>query len=149
MEKIFLGWDEITALINEIQKDTSHLDSSKNAIIGIARGGLIPAVMLSHLKDNIPVYAIGTRSYKEEKRQEDVIYQELNLDEIKQYSNIFVVDDICDTGKTFLQIKNKILHPSLISCSIIYREDAAYKPDYYGVQILDKKWIVFPWEKHK
>ena len=149
MEKIFLSWDDVTALVGEIQKDTSHLDSDQNAIIGITRGGLVPAVLLSHLKNNIPVFTVGTKSYNEEKREEDIVYQELNVENLQKYSKVFIVDDICDTGQTFLQLKNKILHPALISCSIVYREDATYKPDYYGVQILDKKWIVFPWEKHK
>ena len=149
MEKIFLGWADVSTLVNEMHKDTCHLDTDQNAIIGVARGGLIPAVMLSHLKNNIPVHVIGTKSYNNTKRENDTIYQSLNTEDIQKYSKIFVVDDICDTGNTFVNLKNNILHPNLISCSIVHRHNAIYTPDHYGVQLLDEKWVVFPWESHK
>jgi len=149
MDKIHLSWDDIGLLVQELHKDTQHLDTDNTAIIGITRGGLIPAVILSHLKNNCPVFTVGTKSYNGVKRENDVIYQMLNPDEIAQFKQLYIVDDICDTGKTFLNLKNKILHPNIVSCSIVYRQNEIYKPDYSGVQILDEKWVVFPWENHK
>ena len=72
--KIFLSWDDITAsvddLCNKIRFDQPNIDS----VTGIARGGLIPAVLLSH-KLGLPYT--------------DVISP-----------NTLVVDDICDSGVT-------------------------------------------------
>jgi len=72
--KIFLSWDDITASVDDlcmkIRFDQPNIDS----VTGIARGGLIPAVLLSH-KLGLPYT--------------DVISP-----------NTLVVDDICDSGVT-------------------------------------------------
>ena len=72
--KIFLSWDDVNDavddLCNKIRFDQPNIDS----IHGIARGGLIPAVLISH-KLGLPyVGAVGP--------------------------NTLVVDDICDSGVT-------------------------------------------------
>ena len=72
--KIFLSWDDVETsvndLCNKIRFDQPNIDS----VHGIARGGLIPAVLISH-KLGLPW-----------------------TDVIKP--NTLVVDDIADTGAT-------------------------------------------------
>lgn len=72
--KIYVSWDDISTLVDilceRISKDLPDIKS----IAGIKRGGLIPAVMISH-KLNIPY-----------------------VDRINK--DTLVVDDICDTGET-------------------------------------------------
>ena len=72
--KIYLSWDDVEKsvndLCNKIRFDQPNIDS----VHGIARGGLIPAVLLSH-KLNLP-------------------YTNVIL------PNTLVVDDICDSGVT-------------------------------------------------
>ena len=72
--KIILNWENVGSLVNKICatiiKDYPNIDS----IHGIKRGGLIPAVMISH-QLNLPwTYEI--------------------------FPNTLVVDDICDSGET-------------------------------------------------
>ena len=72
--KLILSWDDVSDLVDDlcekIIKTTPHVDS----VTGLARGGLIPAVMVSH-KLGLPyVHSIN--------------------------SNTLVVDDICDSGVT-------------------------------------------------
>ena len=72
--KIYLSWDDVEKsvddLCNKIRFDQLNIDS----VTGIARGGLIPAVLISH-KLGLPYT--------------DVILP-----------NTLVVDDICDSGVT-------------------------------------------------
>jgi uncharacterized protein len=77
--KIYLGWDDINDSINIICEKIITEQPNIDSIFGIKRGGLIPAVMISH-KLNLP--------------WSDVMYP-----------NTLVVDDICDTGIT---LKNTI-----------------------------------------
>ena len=72
--KIFLSWDDVNSLVENLCKKIAESELSIKAITGIERGGLIPAVMISH-KLNIPY---TTRITKD----------------------TLVVDDICDTGVT-------------------------------------------------
>ena len=72
--KVYITWKEIdtlvTILIHKVLDKLPEIDS----VTGIARGGLIPAVMLSH-KLGVPyTQAVGP--------------------------NTLVVDDICDSGVT-------------------------------------------------
>jgi hypoxanthine phosphoribosyltransferase len=76
--KIFISWDDIEQLVEELCHKISVSDNKPESIIGIERGGLIPAVMVSH-KLGIPYVTRINR-------------------------NTLVIDDICDTGKTLQDI---------------------------------------------
>tara|TARA_R110000868_G_scaffold1452_4_gene11393 strand:- start:1319 stop:1714 length:396 start_codon:yes stop_codon:yes gene_type:complete len=72
--KMFISWDDINILVDELCSTISKSGAEIKSITGIERGGLIPAVMISH-KLNIPY-----------------------VTKINKYT--LVVDDICDTGET-------------------------------------------------
>jgi hypoxanthine phosphoribosyltransferase len=77
--KVYLSWDDINTLVEELCKVIVASGKQIKSITGVERGGLIPAVMISH-KLNIPYV---TRINK----------------------GTLVVDDICDTGET---LKNMV-----------------------------------------
>lgn len=72
--KVYVSWDDITILVEDLCNTISQSGAQIKSITGIKRGGLIPAVMISH-KLNIPYVS------------------RINKDTL-------VVDDICDTGET-------------------------------------------------
>lgn len=76
--KIFISWDDIDTLVGELCNRISQSGLEVTSITGIERGGLIPAVMVSH-KLSIPYV---TRINK----------------------GTLVIDDICDTGQTLKNI---------------------------------------------
>jgi hypoxanthine phosphoribosyltransferase len=119
MEKIYLSWDDIKTAVESLayQIKKSNIEISK--IKGLQRGGLIPAVMLSHLLD-IPM-------------TENKIVS----------SNVLIVDDICDTGKTltpYKQTNNPI-------ATIHHKQTAIVEPDFYYSLTPQDKWLVYPWER--
>lgn len=72
--KIYLSWDDIETLVDQLCKQITENTRTITSVTGIERGGLVPAVMISH-KLNLPyVYSI--------------------------HPNTLVIDDICDTGET-------------------------------------------------
>jgi hypoxanthine phosphoribosyltransferase len=77
--KIYLYWDDIDILVEDLCNTIASSGAQIKSIIGIDRGGLIPAVMISH-KLGIPYVS------------------RINKDTL-------VVDDICDTGET---LNNKV-----------------------------------------
>lgn len=76
--KIYLCWDDINILVEDLCNTIKQSGAQIKSITGIERGGLIPAVMISH-KLNIPYV---TRINK----------------------NTLVLDDICDSGETLKNI---------------------------------------------
>ena len=77
--KVFVYWDDISVLVDELCNTITSSGVQIISITGIERGGLIPAVMISH-KLNIPYV------------------NKINKDTL-------VVDDICDSGET---LKNTV-----------------------------------------
>ncbi|MDO8558555.1 MAG: hypothetical protein Q7S09_05240 [bacterium] len=90
------------------------------SVYGIPRGGLILAVVLSHLLD-VPVLL----------SREDITRDTL------------IVDDIVDGGKTVHGLLMSLGGTFNIS-SLFFNEASPVKPDFFVRT--KKKWVVFPWE---
>jgi hypoxanthine phosphoribosyltransferase len=122
MEKIHLSWDDVNDAVEGLAYQIKSSNEPIEAITGLPRGGLIPAVLLSH-KLGLP-------------------YVELSNEESEKYDIILVVDDICDSGET-LKKYNQIFS----TATIHYKQSAIVKPDFYYSLAPEDKWIVYPWEQ--
>lgn len=148
LHKTSVSWDEIQQNIMLLHARTEILDKGKVAIIGIARGGLIPATLLSQLKENSTVYSAGVKSYIETTRDKETVYQLPDKADLLKFDIIYLVDDICDTGLTFKFLLEKHFSDlNIKTISLFYRSNSLYPPDYFGTKLLDDSWVVFPWEK--
>lgn len=76
--KIYLSWDDITDSVDKLCKQIENSNLEIKSVTGLKRGGLIPAVLISH-KLGLPYV------------------ESINI-------HTLVVDDICDTGDTLLGI---------------------------------------------
>ena len=115
--KIYLSWDDIENLVNKL---AAKISPETDSIMGLARGGLIPAIMLSH-KLNLPLVFVP-------------------------YENTLIVDDICDSGETFLEIW-KTHTFNKFACLHFKPHTSKFIPDIYAEEFTSDDWIVYPWEK--
>ena len=83
--KRYLSWKDVEDLIDILHSNIIESNLKFDKIYGISRGGLIPAVLLSH-KMGVP------------------------LTNYAYTKNTLIVDDICDSGKTLTEM----LAPSLV-----------------------------------
>ena len=113
--------DKLTLWINKYQKKNEKFTS----IYGIPRGGIIPAVILSH-KTSIPFTSYLT----------------------PQTRKLLIVDDISDSGHTLTNIFLKQLKPDFqwISITLWIMKETKYLPSSFCRQKNKNEWIVFPWE---
>lgn len=142
-------YNAIAHLGNELQ------EYAPDCILTISKGGLIPARLLAdHMKIK-RIYVIGIESYTDpNKRGEPLVYQPLcDLRYCGSIKHLCIIDDIADSGTSF-QLAIKELHrewPKWINeefktCSIYYKPQSVYKPDYYYREIDPHIWVNFPWE---
>ena len=89
-DEISTACKHITEFIHYNASDIGKVD----CIVGLTRGGLMPAQELSHLM-NIPMVAV---QYSSKKGEGDKTHEN-ELPSIKGKS-ILLVDDICDSGHT-------------------------------------------------
>ena len=117
-------------------------------VIGVARGGLVPATIISYMLDK-PLITYGISSYKGTKKTEFHTSQPLSTAALKENNaHVLIVDDICDTGDTMRYITTNLALGSISykTACIFTKEKHKEWLDHYGLVIPDDKWIVFPWE---
>jgi hypoxanthine phosphoribosyltransferase len=124
-----------------------------DAIVGLSRGGLVPAVELSHYL-NIPMY-IADISHPDSKG--DNINQHKDIIPDVKEINLLVVDDILDSGwsvKSLIERMN-INHKYSFHVAALFAKQQALGLLFknHGVDIVygelvedDGPFICFPWE---
>lgn len=125
--KTFISWSEIDKLLDDIQRQIKESGEKFEMIAGVTRGGLVPAVMLSHRLD-LPMMAITT---------EDAILP------ISLAKKTLIVDEIYDTGKTIKGLKQ--VNP-MTQFAVLYHNVGLDQLEFYGKKTRLDNWLVFPWE---
>ena len=145
------SWSDIHNLCKVISSDIKLQNENVSNIIALSRGGLVPATVLAHELDIDRIYSLGVKSYSgNRKKREPVMYQQLTKTDIWTLKcstgSTLIVDDICDTGDTFLYLRNSICKEidNTRFVSLILKPKSKITPRYFA----DKsyKWIVYPWE---
>ena len=146
----------VKSAVLEIARQMQIQNYRPHYIAGLTRGGLTPGVMLSHYLDR-PLHPLD----------HDMSNLWMPEDAFGHYSdplNILVIDDINDTGNTFINLTedwkancqpgnerwNTIWHNNVKFAALIHNEASDFESDYYGHTINkaeNPEWCVFPWER--
>lgn len=117
-----VSWEEVEKFVTEIYN--LHKERHFTGVYGIARGGLIPAIMISY-RLGVPLLQAPCRG-------------------------CIIVDDIADTGRSLSHyILNRTNDVKYFIATIYYSHQSIVRPDYYMREKEDNKWVVFPWETVK
>lgn len=142
------SWDEIYDLSVKLARKIKERGIKIDTIIAVARGGLVPARIISDLLDVMDIEMVQCVFYKDiESRAEEPMILRPVSSNLKGKS-VLVVDDVADTGGTL----NKIIeHVKEAGASSVYVATLYVKPwnkadvDFSIVET--DAWIVFPWER--
>ena len=140
-----VSWNQLHTLTHSLTEKIQKDDIKLDLIVGIARGGLTIAHIASDFL-KLPVASFTVSSYKDLKQQDlsDISY---HVGGDLHQKNILLMDDVSDTGKTFVRgIKylEELGAESIITASPFIKPWTKHLPDYY-VQEVDE-WIVFPYD---
>lgn len=139
-----ISWDKYLA---DIQKLAKQIKSKYNCILGISRGGNIPATILAEAL-NIPLCIIAISSYKKTKKTEVKVYNGIsNSNAFFTSKKILIVDDLIDTGDTMKYLL-KVIGDKKVDIAVIYNKQKEIVPEYC-VENIKKGWIKFPYEVAK
>lgn len=100
-DRIFLEHKEFEILVKDLCEQIDSSGFFPDRIVAIARGGLVPGVMLSHYF-NVPCTALHWSKHDPEGRESNWWLAD---DAASGDVNMIVLDDACDTGHTFEDIK--------------------------------------------
>lgn len=159
MKYRLVSWTEHTSMVASIARDISVRSNWRpNIIVGLSRGGLTTAVMLSH-------YFNASLVPLDVSLRDTLMGPESNVwlpEEALKGSNILIVDDINDSGATINWIKQdwessvadnlSALWGNRIRIATLFDNEssrAELEVDYSAESINkanEDVWLVFPWE---
>ncbi|MCX8154109.1 MAG: phosphoribosyltransferase, partial [Candidatus Bathyarchaeota archaeon] len=116
-------------------------------IVGISKGGWIPARVLSDLLAIQVLATVQVEFYLDiaKPSTEPILKHEVTAKVTGR--KVLLVDDIADTGKTLRLARAHILHQGAIEVRIatLYKKPGStITPDYYEAET--NVWVIFPWE---
>ncbi|MEM2238077.1 MAG: phosphoribosyltransferase [Candidatus Caldarchaeum sp.] len=145
---LLLSWADIERYVDTLERLITADRYAADTLVGVLRGGMIVADLLSDLLDVREVYVVGCKSYAGTESGELKIYHDLQLKDLKG-RKVLLVDDVADTGATLNAAVNMVLKPRqpdmVKTATLLTKPWSRIKPDY-TVELTDA-WIVFPWER--
>ncbi|MHA1954231.1 MAG: phosphoribosyltransferase [Candidatus Heimdallarchaeaceae archaeon] len=155
-----LSWQDIDYLARQLFNLVKNDGYSPEIILGISRGGWIPARLLSDMfeasylleghKTSSILATMQIRFYAgiAETHSKPVIAQDVGVDIFQK--KILLIDDLADSGESlqcaldYLKLKN----PKEVKiATLLYKPWSKVKPDYYVEET--EEWVVFPHEYYE
>ena len=161
MKKVFLTWQDVEGYCQEILRQIQRNEWLPDYIVGLTRGGLVPANLISQYL-NIPMETLKVSLRDDNSQPESNLWM---AEDAFQSKKILIVDDINDSGATLNWIKKDWeasclpSHPDWdtvwgnnVRVAVLYDNESSQSEldiSYSGVTINkaeEDQWIVFPWE---
>ena len=114
------------------------------AVVGITRGGLVPAMIVSRELDIRVVDTISIKSYDHQSQKDPVVTKAPQSVLMGDGTGILIVEDLVDTGKT-LEVVRK-LYPRAHFATVYAKPSGRPMVDTYITEVSQDTWIFFPWD---
>ena len=139
-------WDELhrhaKALAWRLHERTEKNGPWKG-LIGITRGGLVPAAVIARELDIRVVESVSISSY-DHQQQRDVRILKPFMKEVGDGQGWLVIDDLADTGRT-LEVMRGIL-PRAHFATVYTKPVGRPLVDDFVIEVSQDTWIYFPWD---
>jgi xanthine phosphoribosyltransferase len=164
MKTLTYDWNKVERAIKDIAMSMYKDSWRPDYIVGITRGGLVPAVMLSHMT-GIPMHTLCVQLGAEgldENTESNCWMAEDAYGYEKDPLNILIIDDINRGGDAMEWIMKdwqsgcipnnerwgQTWHNNVRFASLISDPNSIVDTDYWSIELNDETeyWIEFPWE---
>jgi hypoxanthine phosphoribosyltransferase len=141
-------WDQIYEMLLNLTEKINKNGFRPDMIVGISRGGCVPARVISDLIGSPELANVGVEFYlgPTEPKDEPVVTRSVSMP--VKGRDVLVLDDVADTGKSLRLTREHLIEQgveAVESATIYYKPWSIVVPDYYEEET--KRWIVFPWER--
>jgi uncharacterized protein len=173
MKKTFVSWSDVEKHTQEILRQLTRDNWRPDYVVGLTRGGLVPANLISQYLD-IPMETLKVSLRDDNSQPESNLWMAEDAFGDPEHDpmcagdgrkNILIVDDINDSGATLNWIKKdwqsscfakdprwKEIWGNNVRVAVLFDNEVSKSKldiDYSSVTINkaeEDSWIVFPWE---
>ena len=147
MDYLIQSWRDVYNLTLQLSERIVASGFKPDVIVGIARGGWIPARILSDVLYMDTLQNIRIEYYTDvgSKGKEPKITQPLTGS--MKGKNVLLIDEVADTGDTLQHAIDPVKNlgvKEVRSAVLHYKPTSTVVPDYYMVETTS--WTVYPWE---
>ena len=143
-----VSWDQIhrdaRALAWRLDGKGPGEGGTWKAVVGITRGGLVPAMIVSRELDIRVVDTISVKSYNHQAQAEAQVTKSPQADLMGDGTGILIVDDLVDSGKTLELVRR--LYPRAHFATVYAKPHGKPQVDTYITEVSQDTWIFFPWD---
>jgi uncharacterized protein len=148
MDVMRLNWDATLRYCEQLAGMAKAF--RPDMIVGLSRGGLVPARVLADIMAVHDIGILGVSFYKGMGMTADFprITQELTED--LKGKRILIVDDVADTGRSLLVAKDYLERKGASEIRVAtlhFKPTSEFKPDFFVETTT--AWIAYPWEKNE
>ena len=148
-----VSWDQMhrdaRALAWRLDGKGPGEDGAWKAVVGITRGGLVPAMIVARELDIRVVDTISVKSYHSgggaaDQRSEAQVIKSPQDAMMGDGTGILIVDDLVDSGKTLELVRS--LYPAAHFATVYAKPSGKPQVDTYITEVSQDTWIFFPWD---
>ncbi len=118
-----------------------------DAIVAIARGGLVPATIVARELNIRVVESVSVKSYDHQNQGEVRVLKSISPDilgKVKAGGKILIVDDLVDTGATARIVREML--PGAHFATVYAKPKGRDMVDTFITEVSQDTWIFFPWD---
>jgi len=143
-----ITWHGFQRLGRQLAYQIREAAFQPDVIVGIARGGYMPARLLSDYLGIMNLASFRIEHYRGAHKQ-PVTRVKYPLAAELSGQRVLLVDDVSDTGDTF-EVALRHVHergePAAVRTAVMHHKiTSTYVPDFYAKKVVKWRWIVYPW----
>ena len=140
-------WNQIYNLLLKQAERICRSGFKPDIIVGVSRGGWLPARVLSDLLENPNLANVKAENYTGigAARSKPTLTQRVSANVAGK--RVLIVDEVADTGGSLKLVREHVLEQGALearTATLYYKIQSTFKPDFYEKET--GRWIVFPWE---
>lgn len=129
------------------QSKTISENFNPEILVALARGGWVPARIMSDLLDNPAVASVRTEFYNGQNQNKSLVSLTQSVSANVTGKSVLLIDEVSDTGQSLKLAKEHIRSQGaaeIKTATLFYKPWSTLKPDFYEKKT--ELWVVFPWE---
>ncbi len=143
-----MSWGKAVKNANSLSRLLKYSGYKIDIAVAIARGGFVPARILSDYLSirNLTAIKVEHWGVAHTETEKAILKYPLNAD-IKD-KNVLLVDDITDSGDTLrvsLEYLKSFGPKEIRTAVLVHKTCSVIAPDYFVRKVAKWKWIIFPW----